>query len=292
VRGAAVKKIIVTGDDFGLAVPINEAIVEAHRRGILTAASLMVGADSAQDAVEKARAHPSLQVGLHVVLVEGRPVLPAHQVPGLVDENGEFSNHFVRAGLKFFFKRGIRQQLEAEIRAQFEMFRKTGLILDHVDAHNHMHFHPTILRLIVKVGKEYGMRALRIPSEPPLPSWRASGKSPGARFASSLFLSPLVLFMRSSLRRNQILCNDHFFGLHDSGAMTEKLVGAIMKRLPEGVTELGFHPATRRCPEIDRTMPNYMHTKEFEALTSPSLARLLEEAKIGKIAFSDLHKTC
>jgi len=85
------RKLIVTGDDFGLAVPVNEAIEEAHRRGILTTASLMVGAGAAADAVERARQLPTLRVGLHLVLVEGRPVLPPREIPDLVDGRGEFS---------------------------------------------------------------------------------------------------------------------------------------------------------------------------------------------------------
>ena len=92
------RRLIVTGDDFGLAVPVNEAIEEAHRHGILTAASLMVGAEAAADAVERARRLPSLRVGLHLVLVEGRSVLPPEAIPDLVDRHGEFSPRLVRAG--------------------------------------------------------------------------------------------------------------------------------------------------------------------------------------------------
>jgi len=102
-----VRKLIVTGDDFGLAVPVNEAIEEAHRRGILTTASLMVGAGVVADAVERARRLPTLKVGLHLVLVEGRPVLPPREIPDLVDGEGEFSSRLVGAGLNFFFRPGV-----------------------------------------------------------------------------------------------------------------------------------------------------------------------------------------
>ncbi len=143
------KQLILTGDDFGLDVPVNEAVEEAHCRGVLTAASLMVGADAVADAVERARRLPTLRVGLHVVLVEGRPVLPPSEVPDLVDGNGEFSTRLVRSGFRFFFLPRVRRQMEAEIRAQFRAFRETGLALDHADAHNHMHVHPTVLGLML-----------------------------------------------------------------------------------------------------------------------------------------------
>jgi hopanoid biosynthesis associated protein HpnK len=282
------RKVIVTGDDFGLAVPMNEAIVEAHRRGILTTASLMVGEEAAADAVERARQEPLLRIGLHLALVEGHSILPPPSIPDLVNARGEFSNNPTRAGFNFMLRPGIRDQLEAEIRAQFQAFRKTGLALDHVNAHDHMHLHPRILNLILKVGREYGLRAVRLPNEPPLPSWRASRKSLAARLASWLFLSPLTSFMKSRLRQEQVRSNDFIFGLIDSGAMTTELVTRFVEHLPEGVTEIYFHPATRRCAEVDRTMSKYRNEEEFRALTSNVLLEAFKAAGVERIAFSDL----
>lgn len=282
------KRIIVTGDDFGLAAPVNEAIAEAHCNGILTTASLMVGAGAAQDAVNRAQMLPSLRVGLHLMLVEGKPVLTPAEVPDLVDARGEFSTHLVRAGFNYFFRPGIRRQLEAEIRAQFEAFHRTGLALDHVNAHNHMHVHPTILGLILKVGQEYGLSAVRLPYEPPIRSWRASGKALLGKIAAWAFLSPWMGLMRARLRRVQVRFNDFVFGMADSGAMTLELVLRFLRLLPDGVTEIYFHPATRRCPEIDRHMPDYRHVEEFRALTDKSVIEALKAAGARRIAFSDL----
>lgn len=282
------KRIIVTGDDFGLAVPVNEAIAEAHCNGILTTASLMVGAGAAQDAVNRAQMLPSLRVGLHLMLVEGKPVLMPAEIPDLVDARGEFSPHLVRAGFNFFFRPGIRKQLEAEIRAQFEAYQRTGLAIDHVNAHNHMHVHPTILGLILKVGQEYGLSAVRLPYEPPIRSWRASRKALLGKITAWTFLSPWVALMRTRLRRVQVRFNDFVFGMADSGAMTAELVLRFLRLLPDGVTEMYFHPATRRCLEIDRHMPDYRHVEEFKALTDKSVVEALKAAGAPPIAFSDL----
>jgi chitin disaccharide deacetylase len=287
-KGPPLNKIIITGDDFGLALPVNEAIVEAHRNGILTTASLMVGAKSSEDAVKRAKQLLSLRVGLHLTLVEGRPVLNHQQVPDLVDPGGEFSTNLVRAGFKFFFYPGIRRQLEAEIRAQFEAFRKTGLELDHVNAHNHMHLHPTLLELLLKVGRDYGLKAVRLPNEPPLLSWKASGKSLGSRLSSWIFLFPWMERMKRMLRRAQIRYNDYLFGMTDCGFMTTDLVLRVIQNLPNGITELCFHPATRRCIEIDQTMPFYRHEDEFRALTSESLRQALQASGARRIAFSEI----
>lgn len=282
------KRLIVTGDDFGLAIPVNEAVELAHRNGILSAASLMVGADAAADAVERARRLPSLRVGLHLVLVEGRPVLSAAAVPDLVDDNGEFRRELVAAGFRFFFRPGIRRQLAAEIRAQFEAFKKTGLVLDHVNAHNHMHLHPTILGLILEIGRAFGLNAVRLPYEPLLASWRAARRGLAGRVLGTLGLAPWTGLLQRRLRRAGIRTNDAVFGLHDSGGMDEALVLRLLPELPDGVTELYFHIATRRCPEIEQDMPEYRHERELAALISPRVRAALQRLGIRPIAFGDL----
>ena len=282
------RKLIVTGDDFGLAVPVNEAIEAAHRDGILTAASLMVGADAAADAVERAKRLPSLKVGLHLVVVEGRPVLPPESLPDLVNRHGELPGDLVSAGIRFFCKPGIRRQLEAEIRAQFEAFRRTGLVMDHVNAHHHMHLHPTVLSLVLKVGREYGLKAMRLPSEPLRPLRHASPRARGHKLVSRVFLWPWVALVRGRLKHAGVRFNDFVLGLHDSGRMETDLVLRLLAHLPEGVTEMYFHPATRRCPEIDRTMPDYHHEGELAALLSPAVRAAVKASGAQRIAFSDL----
>lgn len=282
------RQLIVTADDFGLAKPVNEAIESAHRDGILTCASLMVGADAALDAVERARQLPELRVGLHLVLVEGRPVLPPEEVPDLVDGSGEFRTDLVTAGFRFFFLPGVRDQLEREVRAQFGAFASTGLGLDHVNAHNHMHLHPTVLGLLLRVGREHGLDAVRLPFEPPLASARAAGGGALPRILQAAGLAPWTGLLRSRLRRARIKCNDQVFGLADSGRMEEPLVLRQLQHLPDGVTEMYFHAATRRCPEIDRTMPDYRHEGELLALTSERVRGALEGLGLRPIAFGDL----
>jgi len=282
------KRLIVTGDDFGLAVPVNEAIELAHRNGILSAASLMVGAAATIDAVERARQLPKLRVGLHLVVVEGRPVLPAAHIPDLVQADGTFPNQLIRSGLRFFLKPGIRRQLESEIRAQFQAFRSTGLELDHVNAHNHMHLHPTVLGLILRIGKEFGMRAMRIPYEPPLRSWDASLRGLLARLTASAGLAPWTAWMRRRLRRNGMVANDYLYGLNDTGHMQESLVMDFIRNLPQGTTELCFHPAARRCAELEAAMPDYQNEAELAVLTSPHVQALLEHLGLVPTGYRDL----
>lgn len=282
------KKLIVTGDDFGLSPAVNEAIEETHGHGVLTTASLMVGAKAAGDAVDRARSLRSLRVGLHLVLVDGTPVSPPQTIPDLVEKNGEFSTHLVRAGFNFFFRPGVRQQLESEIRAQFQAFRETGLALDHVNCHNHMQLHPTIGSLILKVGRDYGLKAMRYPYEPVLPSWRASRKALAQKWVSRLFLWPWLALLKNRLHRARVLSNHYIFGMNDSGGMNLDLVLRFLRHLPSGITEIYFHPASRPCAEMDRTMKDYAYQEEFRALKSPALRQALLASDIRCTGYSDL----
>ncbi|MBI1209520.1 MAG: ChbG/HpnK family deacetylase [Azospirillum sp.] len=276
------KRLIVTADDFGIAVPVNQAVELAHRSGILTTASLMVGAAAAADAVARARSLPNLAVGLHVVVVDGHPCLPPEQIPALVGPDGAFLTDLVAAGIRFFFRPGARRQLEAELTAQFEAFRATGLPLDHVNAHNHMHVHPTVLGMILKIGRRYGMTAVRLPAEP------ADTGGTGRRTPGGMAVAPWMALLRARLRRAGLAFNDYVLGLSATGAVDEACVLSLLETLPEGTGELYFHPATARCPEIDRSMPDYDHQGELAALLSPKVRARLESLGVRRVAFRDL----
>jgi chitin disaccharide deacetylase len=280
------RQLIVTADDFGLAVPVNEAIERGHRDGILSTTSLMVAAPATADAVQRAHRLPRLRVGLHVVLVNGRPALPPQLLPALVDERGMFPEDLFAAGVRYFFMPGVRKQLEAEIRAQFEAFARTGLALDHVNAQNHLHVHPTVLSLILKVGREYGVRAIRIPREPFLPSWRAMRTKGCARFANSAFLLPWLSLMRLRLHLAGITTNDYVFGLNDTGHMTPDRVQKFVANLPQGISELYVHPATHTWPEA--FPPDYDFAGEFASLVDPDVIRQVRESDIRPVTFSEL----
>jgi len=160
------KRLIVTADDFGAAREVNDAVEAAHRGGVLTAASLMIGAPAAADAIARARRLNSLRVGLHLTLLQGRPVLPAAAVARLIDREGTFPSNPAVLGLRLAASREARRQLAAEISAQFAAFSDSGLALDHCNAHLHFHLHPLVGRLMVAIGTRFGLRAVRLPLEP------------------------------------------------------------------------------------------------------------------------------
>lgn len=274
------RRLVICADDFGRDIAVNEAVEQAHSNGILTAASLMVGAPEAADAVARARRLPGLGVGLHLVLTDGAPILPAAEVPALAGPDGAFDPNMIRAGFRFAFSARARRQLAAEIRAQFGAFRATGLVLDHVNAHKHFHLHPTVARLVVEIGQEYGMRAVRLPFEP-APPLRAA--LPGERSRAPAW-SPVVASLRRRLDRAGLARNDQVFGIAWSGAMVEDRLLALLPHLPDGVSEIYCHPAVCGAALV----PGYRHADELTALLSPLVRQLVAELGLRLVRYRDL----
>jgi hopanoid biosynthesis associated protein HpnK len=277
-----VKRLVVTADDFGLSPEVNEAVEQAHRDGILTAASLMVSAPAAADAVARARRMPSLRVGLHLVLVEAWPTLPAADLPDLTDAAGLMRADMGRLGLDFARKPAARRQLGAEIRAQFEAYRATGLPLDHVNAHKHFQVHPLIAGAVLRVGRDFGMRALRVPREPREILRRAE---PGARPRPALDIAPWAALLAVRARQAGLLIPDRTLGLAWSGAMTPARVAALLTQLPDGLTELYTHPAT--AGGFTGEAPGYRYTDERDALIASASRSAADASGAVRGGFSD-----
>ena len=267
------RRVVFSADDFGLSEAVNEGIERAHREGVLTQCSLMVAGGAADDAVRRARTMPNLRVGLHLVVIEGRAVLPPSEIPGLVGADGWFPSGQARLGVRYFFRPAIRRQLRAEIAAQFEAFASTGLTLNHADAHKHMHLHPTVGRLLIEEGQKHGLCAIRIPSEPV--NVMAQCGVPPTLGAKAMQHGTRIL--RAQASRAGLSVNDHVFGLAWSGAVTETRLLALAPHLPEGQTEIYTHPAAGRDALLDRLMPTYQHEAELQALLSPAIREAYRE---------------
>ena len=264
------KRAIISADDFGLSLGVNEAIEQAHRHGILSTASLMVAGPAAADAVRRAKAMPDLRVGLHLVVIEGPSVL-----------GGQIGSDQLELGIDYFFRPAIRARLAAEIRAQYQAFAATGLRLDHANAHKHMHLHPTVGRLLVQTGLEFGLPALRVPAEPPaIMQGCGAPQGPGAR----------ALYAWSALLRRQgwragLQMNDHVFGLAWSGHMTAGRLTRLAPHIPPGLSEIYFHPATQQDGVLPQTMPDYEHQAELACLLDPAVKDALSRAGVALSAY-------
>lgn len=264
--------LIVNADDFGLSSSINQAIIRAHREGILTTASLMVNESGFNEAVEFARQNPSLGVGLHLTLLDGHSALSAAEIPGLVNEQREFCRSPVRAGCRYFV--GLKSQLRAEILAQFEKFRATGLTLDHVNSHHHVHSHPVIFDILMELAGKLGIQRLRLVRETIRLNRKLGFGSRPAFVIFALFHQLMARRALPRLRDAGIIHNDYVFGLLQTGQVNERYLTALLPVLPRGVSEVYSHP----CPG----------SAELEALISPSIRALIGQLAIRPICYQDI----
>jgi len=269
-------RLIVNADDFGRSASINAAVIRAHCEGILTTTSLMVNEPNCAEAVALARENPKLGVGLHLSLLCGRSALPPGKIPGLVNAQGEFSGKPVAAGFRYFFNRSLREQLRAEIHAQFAKFRSTGLPLDHVNGHLHLHLHPTIFRILMEDAEKLGIRHMRLTRDC---FWRSAHMTRGHWFyrtSHALIYSILSLRACWPLRRLGIKHTKNVFGLLQNARVDEAYILKLLPELPSGDSELYSHPS----------LDEFKH--EFDALVSPRVKELVKKNRIELIRYQDL----
>ena len=280
--------LIVNGDDFGLSAQVNAGILHAHQQGILTNTSLMVTAPAWEEAVELARSMPSLGVGLHVTLVQGRAVLSRQHLRTIIDSEGNFGHDPTRSGLQYYFSRRAREEVQAECRAQLERFLETGLPLSHIDGHLNIHMHPVVMDALLALAQEYHIPAMRLTRESLTTSLMLDPHHALRKRWESFVFTSLARTTEKKLWRACIPYPDHLFGLHQSGAVDESYLLGLLPRLQAGVTELYCHPARLPCPETERWTPTYQRDVELAALTSPTVRAVAAEENIRFVNYRDL----
>jgi hopanoid biosynthesis associated protein HpnK len=254
------RRLIVNGDDFGSSREVNEAVILAHRRGILTSTSLMVCGAAFEHAVALAKDNPGLAVGLHLTLVDGCPVMRPREIPHVAGKNGAFPSGPTRAGLYYFLCPQARGELFREIEAQFEKFARSGLRFSHVDAHHHLHLHPVVLDTIIEIARRYGIKRVRVPADSFFPALPFLSSAPFAGGYALLF-KLLTGRMKRKLRRQGFIFPGRVYGNLLTGKMSREYVLSLLDGVPRGFSELYFHPSlscsgkdVQRCRELSILM--------------------------------------
>ena len=236
--------LIINADDFGFSDDVNTAIIQAHEEGILTSTSLMVTGDAAQEAIALAKNHPHLAVGLHLVLVCGKSVLPPAQIPHLVDSQGNFSDNPTQAGLNYQFNQATRAELRLEISAQLEKFRNSGLNLAHVDGHLHLHVHPVILNILTEFAAEFKIKFIRLPSEELTKNLKIDRRNLFTKIIWSIVFGQLRNYGEGLLKAHNIKFADRVYGLLQTGNMSEEYLLSLIPQIEAELVEIYAHPTS------------------------------------------------
>ena len=269
---------------------MNRAIVRAHTDGILTATSLMVTAPAVDEAIALARATPTLDVGLHLTLVQGRPASSDARATGLATASGGFRESAIPAAIRYFFTPRLRQAVRREVRAQLERYRATGLPLSHLDGHLNVHLHPMLQDILAPLVVEFDIPAMRLTREEVAPNLRWDRRHVARKTFEGLVLRLLSTMAERRFRAHGVVFAERTLGLHQSGACDEPYLAHVLDTLPAGTSELYCHPAESQTGEMRRLMPGYRPADELAALTSPQIRELVERRGVRLVRWSELRE--
>ena len=276
-------QLLVNADDFGRHVLIDQAVKRCVEEGCLRSATLMPGGKAFDDAVEVARCHPELGVGIHLTLVNGFPVCEAKDIPSLVTKEGVFLDNHVEF-VKHFLKGQIAMEdVQRELMAQAAKMERAGLPLTHVDSHQHMHMLPGVIDISLDVAASLHLDAVRISRTPLFTAFAGMGQLIGRL---GLFtLSELSLW---KAKRRHFRVPDHFEGIVAGEAVHEGHFLHILKDLRPGTTEVMMHPGT--CNEVLQEDSGWQHDfeEEMRAIVSPKVRRMIADKAVKIVNYRDL----
>ncbi len=286
------KQLIVNADDFGYTRGVNAGIVRCFREGIVTSATLMANGVAFEDAVECARANPSLGVGCHLVLVGGKCVAPEKQVRSLIDSDGQLPISLPALLAKLARGSVPSEEIENELRAQVERVMAAGIQPTHFDSHKHTHAHPRVMEALVKVACAVGVRRVRQPFE----DMRALLHPASGGGVSSWKQRAVACFARANAPRFRKLANsqhlrmpDHFLGVAATGRLNQRAILSMIGAMRDGTTELMCHPGEHDAElEQSRTRLKREREAELQALTDPQVRAAVRERDIRLVDFRGL----
>jgi predicted glycoside hydrolase/deacetylase ChbG (UPF0249 family) len=281
------KVLVVTADDFGIRPEINAGIIEGHKNGIITSAALLVNAMATNDAVQLIKENPTLDVGLHLSIVEGYSLSGGQS---LLDRKEYFPGrpclhrHWTVFLVAFLRGHILKMELENEMRAQIEAFLKIKNPIPFLNSTQHLHLWPGIQDIVLSLCKEYKIQGIRMPLSGEKMNFSIRGvqleilKRFGKKFASRAQCSKIVLSFP-----------DAFLGFEESGNLSEKKILKLIDKVRPGVTELMTHPG-HESPFLRTRLSGYKNFSwgsELQALVSPAVRHRIDARNVQLCSFSE-----
>lgn len=288
------KTLIVNADDLGWTEGVNRGIAEAHRRGILTSASLLANGTAFGSAVELARGEPALGIGVHLNLSDGPPVLPPWEVPSIVPRAGQMGGGPGWLYARLLGGRLEPGEVEREWDAQIRKVRAAGISPTHLDGHKHVHMLPGLFEIALRLARRHGVPAIRIAHEAPqLRAALSAGGGPSLRAAQQAAQGRILKFLTMNApalaRDAGIASPDYFCGITHTGLLTAAGVASLLHNLPAGITELMTHPG-EADDELRGAATRLRDSRraELAILTSPEIRNLVASQGIRLLHYGSV----
>jgi len=293
VANAPVRNLIVNADDLAWTEGVNRGIAQAHRYGIVTSATILANGAAFAAAVELVKATPSLAVGVHLNLSDGKPVSPPETVPSIVNDRGEFKGG-PEALLLRVARRNLRiKEVEMEWESQIRKVVNAGIQPTHLDGHKHVHMLPGMFEIVLRLAKRNAIPAVRISHEgSSLRAALSSGENQNIPLVMKQGVQARVLKLlardaRALAEAAGIATTDYFCGIAQTGELTIEGMKCLLQNLPEGTTEIMCHPGFMD-KELEESATRLRDSRELEVqiLTSPDLRNLVASQGIRLIDYA------
>lgn len=281
------RQLIVNGDDYGLDESINGGIIRAFSEGILTSTTVLANGDAFLSGISALKSNPKLGVGVHLTLVNGRPLSPLSQVTSLVNQTGNFPVDYQEFFIRFLQGKVRLGEIKQEWAKQISQVKAQGLEITHLDSHQHLHVFPRIIDIAIELAGDFGINKIRLPGEAIFflgggcPAWK--------RVVSRNLLTSITALARRKVLKQKILTPKHFYGMLWGGNQREDKLMSILKQLPEGISEIMTHPGLNNFTLGRRFLWNYCWEEEVKALSSPRIKEILQEKGIRLISYRELN---
>ena len=275
--------LIVNGDDFGFNEKVNEEILRSFKNGILRSTSLMANGKSFEDAIKIIKSNPELDIGVHLTLVGGKPILNNDKIPSLLDGNGFFHKDVINFSQKYFSNKISLEEVKIEFTAQIEKILNHVDKISHIDCHQDVHILPKILDITIELANNYNIKFVRIPKE------RLKGYM-FRNLKSFDTLAQMIVrnYFFSAAKKKIPSSTDYFIGFYLGGKLSKQNLLTLIKNLPaDGVCELMCHPGLFEIT-TSNSCRNYRQVEEASALVDSEILELLHEKNIEITSFKNL----
>jgi len=275
-RATSARLVIVNADDLGLHEDINRGIHLAHTDGIVTSASVVACGEAFSDAAMRIRECPRLDVGVHLTLIEERPLCAPNDIPSLLRPDGRFLPSYRSLATRMLTRGIASDEIRRELRAQIERVIALGRQPSHLDGHQHVHLLPSVWRITTELAREYGIKWIRVPYF-------------GSVFANSKsLLDPFFRLGLNVLRATRVgVPKITTPGLHLSGRLDEKELLSIVSGLRPGLSEIVTRPGITTPALASRYRWHYDWSNELQALTAPHIKAALRADGVTLTRFSE-----
>lgn len=280
------RHVIINADDFGLAHGVNRGIFRAHTQGVLTSATLMAAAPAAEEAIELSRQMPDLGIGIHLNLLEGKPVSTDPKVALLLKENGEFATSTSTLAIKSLTSRRFIEAIEIELAAQIKWVLDRKITPTHLDSHKHAHAFWSIWPIACRLADRFGIKAVRWPHEP---AWVARSKSPpptngGTKRAAIV----RIMAKTAKKRRSDLIKNQLLFGVAHTGRIDIEFWKMVAKDAAFDVAEIMTHPGYTEGLNPEKTRLIEQRVLEMDTLCTENVKRILHDASIDRTHYGKI----